>query len=74
MTEGSNAKLIEKIIVEKDLKLCLKDENNYIEIPKDIIHNDEMDICDINDFIRISQNIEKLKIILLNYYLKKKVT
>ncbi|WP_419741648.1 hypothetical protein [Paraclostridium dentum] len=61
MTEGSNAKLIEKIIVEKDLKLCLKDENNYIEIPKDIIHNDEMDICDINDFIRISQNIEKLK-------------
>lgn len=66
MTESSN-KIIKEMVLEKNLKICLKNENNYIEIPKEIINNDKVDICDINDFIRISQNIEKLKNNIINF-------
>lgn len=71
MTEDSNIKLIEETIIANNLKICLKNENNYIEIPKDIIHDGKTDICDINDFIRISKNIENLKNNIIKFLFEK---
>jgi hypothetical protein len=61
MTEDNNVQSIEDLIKDNNLKLCLKEYKTYIEIPTILIekYKDEKSI--INDYIRISNNIKKLK-------------
>ena len=74
MAESSKEKVLRKIILEKDLKLCLQNGNDYIQIPKDIINNEDIDLCDINDFIRILENIDKLKKYIMRFLFEKDST
>ncbi|MEG2786759.1 MAG: hypothetical protein RR942_02970 [Romboutsia sp.] len=61
MTEDNHVQSIENLIKDNNLKICFKDDENYKEIPSILIEKYKSDISVINDYIRISDNIKKLK-------------
>lgn len=61
MTEDNNVQSIENIIKDNNLKVCLKYDKNYIEIPNILIEKYKDETSIINDYIRINNNLTKLK-------------
>lgn len=72
MTIDNNVKSIDKLINEDGIKLCIKNEENYVELPIELIEVQKDNPSIINDYIRINENINKLKVYINKYLFDEK--
>lgn len=61
MDKDNIVKCTEELLTDNNLKLCIKENNTYIDIPKEIIKNINSEKYILQDYIRIYTSIEDLK-------------
>lgn len=61
MDKDNIVKCTEEILTDSNLKLCIKENNTYIDVPKEIIKNMDREESILQEYIRIYTSIESLK-------------